>query len=308
MRDPGLRGHHRAELQVGLFVLFSIIALAAGVVWISGADIGGGRLRVLATGPDAARVSDGTRVYLRGVDVGSVTGVGLSGGRAVLALDIAPGETLPRDTRALIQPSAFLGSGIMELEPGESSTPLAAGDTIAAETVPDLQSLAGALGDQVEQVLTQAQKLLADETVEHVRLTGSALSATMTELQALVEAERESLATLIESLSQTSSQLAEATSGAELGRTITSLDSLTARLHHASKGLDSTSLSLASILDKVDRGDGSLGRLVNDEALYERVSAAAANLEAAMEEIALLTRDVRQHPERYLKGLKFSVF
>lgn len=309
MRDPGLRNQYRAELQVGLFVLIAIIALIVGVFWISGTRIGGNRLRFYAATPEAAQVTKGSRVYLRGVDIGSVIDIRLATDHAVLTLEVADqGGGLPRDTRAAIRPSGFLGSQLIELIPGEAKVPLVNGDTIDGGPLPDLQSVAGALGDRAGRVLAQTEKLLADETVEGVRRSTDALSATMAELQTLVQSEREALATLIESLSATAAQLAGATAGPELERTMANIDSITSRLRVASAGMDSTSRSLSSILAKVDAGEGSLGMLVNDPHLYEKLSAAMENLQAATEEIALLSKDLRERPERYLKGLKISVF
>ena len=48
--------------------------------------------------------------------------------------------------------------------------------------------------------------------------------------------------------------------------------------------------------------------MVNDDELYERLTGATENIQAASEEIALLTRDVREQPDKYLGNLKFSVF
>jgi hypothetical protein len=48
--------------------------------------------------------------------------------------------------------------------------------------------------------------------------------------------------------------------------------------------------------------------MVNDGELYDRLTAATENIQVASEEIALLTRDVRADPDKYLKDLKFSVF
>jgi hypothetical protein len=39
-----------------------------------------------------------------------------------------------------------------------------------------------------------------------------------------------------------------------------------------------------------------------------KISAAMENIQVASEEIALLTKDLRERPERYLQGLKVSVF
>ena len=130
----------------------------------------------------------------------------------------------------------------------------------------------------------------------------------LSELQALIERQRGTIEAMIEGLSATSEQLAEATSGPELSNTLSNVDSLTARLSRASDDLDSSSASLASILRKIDEGEGSMGRMVNDPELYDRLAATTENVQAATEEIALLTKEFREQPDKYLKQLKITVF
>lgn len=308
MRDPGLRSEHRAELQVGLLVLLAAAALVGGVVWITGAEVGGDRLEIHALAPDAAQVSSGSRVYLHGVDVGSVHGVDLTDRGAVLGLEVTGDVDLPRDSRAVIEPSGFLGSQMLRLVPGGASDRIAAGDTIAAGTGASLQSMATRLGGRAEDVLDRTARILSDSTVRALQSGAGDLSGTLEELRRLVRAERESVGRLVETLSRTSDHLERATSGPELERTVARLDSLTGELSRTSEGLTASSESLASILEKMDRGEGSLGKLVNDDRLYERVSSAAENLQAASEEIAALSNDIRQRPDRYLEGIRFSVF
>ena len=60
-------------------------------------------------------------------------------------------------------------------------------------------------------------------------------------------------------------------------RTVASIDSLTARLKTAAVGLDSTSHNLASITGRLDAGEGTLGKLLTDERLYEDLRAAIEN-------------------------------
>lgn len=308
MRDPGLRSQHRAELQVGVLVLAAAGALVAGVLWITGADVGGGRYQIHAVTPQAAQVSEGSRVYLRGVDVGSVRGVQLTERGAVLRLEVSDRVSLPRDSRAVIQPSGFLGTQMVELVPGAGQARLAAGDTLSARPAPDLQSIAAQLGDRAETFLDRASRAFSDSTVRALESGAGDLSRTLGEVRRLMEEERRTISSLLASLEQASAGLERATSGPELERIVTRIDILTEELARAGESLDASSRSLASILEKADRGEGSLGKLVNDDRLYEDLSATLRNLQAASEEITLLTRDVRRQPERYLRELKFSVF
>lgn len=308
MRDPGLRSEHRAELQVGLLVLLAAAAVVVGVVWITDTDVGGERFQFHALAPDAAQVSSGARVYLHGVDVGSVRDIRLGDQGVMLGLDVTGDVDIPRDSRAIIEPSGFLGSQMIRLVPGGAQERLTAGDTIAAGTGQSLQSVATRLGGRAEDVLDRTARILSDSTVRALRTGAGDLSGTLRELRGLVRAERETLGRLLESLNRTSDNLDRATSGPELERTVTRIDSLTRELNRTSEGLTASSESLASILDKMDRGEGSLGKLVNDDRLYDRVSAAAENLQSASEEVAALSKDIRQRPGRYLEGVSFSVF
>ncbi len=308
MRDPGLRSEHEAEVQVGLLMLAGLVALLGGVAWIAGLDVGGDQYGFHVLAPEASQVSQGSRVYLRGVDVGSVRGVRLAENGVLLDVQVSGEVDLPADSRAVIKPSGFLGTQMVELLPGGARERLSAGDTLAGGTGRDLQTLASEMGGRAEDVLDRTARLLSDSTLRAVRSGADDLAGTLEETRRLVRSERETVGELLEEMRSTASNLDRATSGPELRRTVARLDSLAAELGRASEELTASSRSLASILDKADRGEGSLGKLVNDDRLYERAAAAAENLRRASEEITLLTKDLRENPRKYLKDLKFSVF
>jgi phospholipid/cholesterol/gamma-HCH transport system substrate-binding protein len=53
------------------------------------------------------------------------------------------------------------------------------------------------------------------------------------------------------------------------------------------------------ITDKVSRGEGSLGQLVNNDTLYSELEAASAELNSLLE-------DIKLHPSRYVKVSVFG--
>jgi phospholipid/cholesterol/gamma-HCH transport system substrate-binding protein len=57
--------------------------------------------------------------------------------------------------------------------------------------------------------------------------------------------------------------------------------------------LETTLESFNSIMHKFDNGEGSIGKLINDENLYK-------NLEAASKELEELLRDLKENPKRYV--------
>jgi phospholipid/cholesterol/gamma-HCH transport system substrate-binding protein len=308
MRDPGLRDQYKTELQVGLLLVGSFFAFVLGVAWISGRQPGGDRLVVQAIAPEAAAVTQGTPITLLGVEVGSVRQVLLRQDHVAMELVVSFEGQLPRDTRAEIKTSGFLGANVLALVPGVSTEILSSGDTITATPAPGLNELAGTLGDQAGRVLEQTRRLLSDSLIGDMHSAAGSLAAGMEDVQQLLDRQAAALGQLIEALNQAAQELATAASSPELDRTLANIDTLTARLAAAGDDLDSGSQSLASILRKVDEGDGTLGKMVNDGELYDRLTAATENIQVASEEIALLTRDVRADPDKYLKDLKFSVF
>lgn len=304
MRDAGLRDRHQAELQVGLLVIVSLIVLFGGVLWISGVSlVGGDELTVYARSEDAAQIKTGDVVLYRGVRMGSVNSVRIANGGVVLTLDLRgeQADELPADTRAVLQPGGFLGTQKVLLVSGQADRRLASGDTIRARPAPQLTQVASSLSSDASSVLNRTRSLLSETTVTSVEQGTEDFAGTMEQIHELVREEQGSLRRLISHLDSVSARLEEASGGARMERTVASLDTLTTRLKATSGELEESSNSLSSILGKMDRGEGSLGKLVNDERLYERARDAVVNLQRASEEIAALSADIRERPGRYLK-------
>ncbi|NNC45636.1 MAG: MCE family protein, partial [Winogradskyella sp.] len=60
--------------------------------------------------------------------------------------------------------------------------------------------------------------------------------------------------------------------------------------------LDNTLSSMNALLSDIQQGKGSMGKLMNDESLYN-------NLEGATKEMEELLRDIKLHPKRYFRIL-----
>jgi len=307
MRDPGVRRDRQLELQVGGLVLVAVVALAVFVTWITGARFGGDILKFYALAPGSFGVNSGDMVLLYGVQVGKVTSVRLHDGQVLVGLEIDYDGILPSDTRARFS-SPPIGATTVQLLPGSSTVPLAEGDTVDVPRSVGLTERADSIGTQVNLVLERVEHLLAAETVDDFRQAARSLSSMMVELQGLIEQQSNNLGSVVENLERTSASLAKATDGPELERSVASLDSLLMRLNAAGSGLDSAASSLASITGKMDSGVGSLGKLVNDATLYDQMTASLEALQAASEEVALITRDAREQPGKYLGELRISVF
>jgi len=307
VRDPGLRDRGD-ELRVGVLVLVAAVALVLGVFWISDARFGGTRLRIAGVAGDAGQITAGSRVFLRGVEVGSVDEVRLEATRVVLSIALFASVDLPADTRGVIKPAGFLGSQMVELIPGAADASLVADDTIQLGRSSDLMTIASSLGDETGVLLGRVEDVLSDQMIEDLNTSSRAFTSTMTELESLMRDERDAVHSLLANLDEASTRLADFIDSPELDRSLANLDTLSSRLALASASFDTTSAALATITTRLAEGEGSLGKMMTDDELYDSFAETLVNLQAASEEIAMLTKDIRERPDRYLKDIKISVF
>jgi len=265
-------------------------------------------MRITGLAANASQVTTDSKVFLRGVEVGDVDEVRLEASRVVLALTLYADVDVPADTRGTIQPAGFLGAQMIDLIPGVDTRALVEGDTIALGSTSDLATLASSLGDQTGVLLERAESLLSERMVENLNASSEAFTSTLRQLESLMTSEREAVRALLANMNAAAAQLAELASSDELNRSLANLDTLSSRLAAASENFDETSESLRTITTRLANGEGTLGKMMTDDELYDSLTETLANLQAASEEIAILTKDIRERPDRYLKDIKISVF
>jgi phospholipid/cholesterol/gamma-HCH transport system substrate-binding protein len=84
-----------------------------------------------------------------------------------------------------------------------------------------------------------------------------------------------------------------AAASGDVARAVARADTAMAVLAETGANLDRATASLRSLLERIDRGEGTLGRLALDDALYTNLNQAAASL-------AELVADVQENPRRYI--------
>jgi phospholipid/cholesterol/gamma-HCH transport system substrate-binding protein len=79
-----------------------------------------------------------------------------------------------------------------------------------------------------------------------------------------------------------------------LDSTMDQFDSASANLERLTRQLSEISVAFQNIADKVERGEGTLGALVQDETLYH-------DLEETVQHLDELILDIQEHPKKYLR-------
>jgi phospholipid/cholesterol/gamma-HCH transport system substrate-binding protein len=289
-----MRRRKGSELATGALVLAAGLAATWGYFWLTAQPLGHSGYPLVVQLTDAGGLQRGDRVRLAGVQVGTVRRVGLRDGAVLADITVDPDLSLPRDSRASLQASGAFGGRYLALQPGEARVLLRRGDTVAALSTPTLSERFAAVGDEANQAFARASDLLSPDHVAGLERGAKALSRSIGELTSLTIA-----------LRGTATRLDRRLDDSRLDSTVTDLARTARTLTGTSAELRAASASLGSILGKIDRGKGSLGRALNDPALYQALVAATAHVDEAAVGAGALVRDFHARPERYIR---ISVF
>ena len=186
------------------------------------------------------------------------------------------------------------------------------GDTLKGAfklgTLGSLSSQVGPVKDQLQTVLhrvdslmTNANQLVDAQNRQEIKLllanlnkTVSALQTTATSVSSLVGHNDPKLQKVLDDASLT--MKSGKVTLDKYGNLAESID--TKKLNATIANLDETVGQLNKVVSGIDRGEGSLGKIMKDDQLYNNLNAASTNLNSLIE-------DLKAHPKKYVN---FSVF
>lgn len=281
------------EVKVGLFVLLGLIAFFAALFTFTDVGTFRGRYYLTTVVENAGGMRTGDPVQMRGVNIGRVTEFGMVPEGVAIRMEIVNEYEVPEGSRAVLRSNGLLGGMVVNVIPGPSEETVEDGALIPGTVEAGLIAEAAGLGTQADAVLEQARALLSDRTVGAVGQSAQELQALLAELNQLATQQRGELAALTGSLRRSAEGVERATSGPELERAVANVDSLTTRLNETTATLNRASTSLETVLARLERGEGTLGRLSTDDSLYTNLNATMANLNQ-------LVADIRENPRKYL--------
>ena len=296
---PPARGRHR-EAWVGLFVIAGIAAILTVLAVMTNAALFRGRYIIVTNVPDAGGIRKGDPVLMRGVNIGRVIKFGISQHNVDIRLEIEGEYKIPKDSRVEVRSAGILGGSVADVIPGQSKETVGWGDRLPGATGAGLFDKMDQLAGQADKVAVKMQDLLSDKMVSDVHGSAAGARQSLESLQAILNEQRTDMRALTASLRRSAEGVEKVATGPELEQTVKRMDSIVARLDGTVDTLDRSSKSVQSILDRIDRGEGTLGKLANDEELYKNANEAVANLNKATTELNKLLVDFQAHPRKYI--------
>jgi phospholipid/cholesterol/gamma-HCH transport system substrate-binding protein len=290
---PSSRGRNR-ELWVGLFVLVGLIGGLSVLFVMTEPAMLRGRYFISTDVPDAGGIRKGDSVRMLGVVIGRVTSFKIDRGRVAVRMEIEGEYKLPRDSKAVIKSKSLLGEMVADIVPGTSTETLAYGGSIPGELEVGVLEEGDKLSDKASEVMTRAQRVLSDATIQNVEAGTTELRGLLDEMNKMAKEQRGELSALSKSLRRSAEGIEGAATRPELQNAIKKTEALMARMDTVTISLDRSSTSLETVMTRLEKGEGSLGKLLKDEELYKNLNEAVLNTNK-------LLIDFREHPKRYVK-------
>lgn len=297
------------EVKTGIFAVLAILAFIMGYNFLKGSELFDTSRVFYAKYENVAGLSPASPVTVNGMQVGKVRDIYLEsnrGGKVVVEFSIESDFKFSKSSTIQIYSSGFIGGNNLGVLPDYTTSDIAqSGDTLKGELqaglidgilekfTPLQKSIFSTLS-KLDSVLIDINEVLDERTKENLRGTIANLNSTMrsfdgaaSSLNTLLSENQESLDNTFENLEVTTGNFArfsDSLAQLEVGQLVNDLEGAIGKFD--------------AIMTKIEKGDGSVSKLLNDEQLYE-------NLEGASRQLEQLLQDVKLNPKRYVN---ISVF
>lgn len=295
------------EVKTGILALVAILTFVLGYNYLKGSDLFNPGRTFYAKYDHVGGLAPSAPVSINGLDVGSVTAINFDNkGGLIVTFSVNNDLKFSKKSVAKIFSGGLIGGRSLAVIPDYSSNDFAkSGDTLVSEVEKEIMDAVSdrliPIEEKVNHTLTELDTLLVsinsvlnEQTKENLRQTISNLNATTSSFK--------STASELNTLMANNSDRLDRTFG-NLDKTAANFASLSDSLAQVEisgivNDLKDTTEKFNAIIASIEAGDGSVGKLLKDDQLYNNLSGASLQLEQLLE-------DMKLNPKRYVH---FSLF
>ncbi len=315
------------ELKVGLFAIIVIAFLtymtfkvgSLPLIWEQG-------YRLYVEFDDISGLDEQSRVLIAGVEAGVVDDIQLIEGKAKLTLLINPNIKIYRNAKAFLRMSGLLGTRTLTLSTGSPDEPIIGnGDTIVhAVPAADIGMLADQLTTAavyLKDLTGNLNRILGDTQREEIKESITNLKIVTGNLKELSMDNKEPLSRIVAQLDTFTRALSEkgpdfmddmSTMAKNLGDKgpdlIENLNTAARELKEviaenrstlkdSMENIKTVSQSATNIARRIEQGEGTLGKLMKDDTLYDSLTNVSQEVEKSFDYVGRLRTYLDFHTE-----------
>ena len=298
----------KPEIKTALLVILGISLFIFGFSFLKRSSIFENNKIVHTIYDEVEGLVVGAKVTINGLVIGNVSMIDFLPGstKILVSMRIDKDLNFSPNSKAVFYEAGLIGGKAISIEPVfDSKNIIKSNDTIASDVKPGLTELINRqiapLQEKIESMLTSVDSLFSGvsnvlnyETQNNLKNTLENLSQSVNNINMSSEALMEVIDENRSSLNISFKNAANATKNInELTDSLSKID-FTNTFNKLSESLN----NINTILSKVENGEGTLGKFINSEELYQNLSQSSKELEE-------LLSDLKANPSRYVQ---FSLF
>lgn len=296
------------EIKTAILVISSILLFIWGYSFLKGKDILEQYKTIFVLYDSVEGLPQSAMVTFNGLNIGKVEKITYEEDthKLKVQLQLKGSVKISKSSKAIIYEPGFIGGKQIMIVPDYTNEEMVENnDFLKGEEKPGLtgelsqkliplQQKMESVLTNVDDVLVQVNAILDDKTQKNIQLTFENFNLVLNEfikttqkINELIDSNQQKIDNSLSNFEKTThnfEKISDTLAQAELGKTI--------------KSLEKTLANANSILDGINKGEGSMGKLMKDDQLYK-------NMEGATKELELLLRDMKINPKRYVH---FSLF
>lgn len=291
------------EVKTGILAIGAILLVIFGYSYLKGTNILEKNRTFFVKYQNVEGLSQGAPVTINGLKVGKIQKIDFANAKGGLEVEFTVEREFEFSKNSIVRiySTGIIGGKALGIFPIYDESGVAqTGDTLAGEVQPGMLDEFSKTLAPLEQKL-QATLGVVDSLL--ISFTEIIDEDTRTDLKKAIS----NLAVATDNFGKLSGKADNilGRNGEKLDRTFTNLDNTVANFSTLSdslaqleigrivKNLENASIGLKEVVNKVNSNEGSVGKLLNDEQLYD-------NLEGATRQLEELLQDVKLNPKRYV--------
>jgi phospholipid/cholesterol/gamma-HCH transport system substrate-binding protein len=306
------------ELKVGVVVIIAIGLFIYGFNFLKGSDIFDNQTRIYALYPKIDGLVEANPLMVNGYKIGQVQKISLvrkdTSYQVLVTFLLSEDVQIPKNSTAKIISSDILGTKAVSVEFSKESEMVADGDTLKSDTEDDIKS---SVNKQIAPLKAKAENLISSidsvmqvvqqvlnanvrqsliTSFESIKNTIITLEHTTVRVDTLVNKEQYAIAAIINKLNSITGNIER--NNEKISLIINNFANISDSLakSNVKQTIENTNIALMqanTILNQINSGQGTVGKLIKNDSLYN-------NLNKTAEDLDKLMKDLRINPERYV--------
>lgn len=305
------------EVKVGVVTVIAIACFLYGFNFLKGKNLFSSQRKFYAVYYDIDGLVEANPLMINGYRVGMIGEIKLAHdttSRVIVTLVMDDEVQIPKNSIAKVISSDILGSKAVRIILGPGTVYAEDGDTLesaqednlkqgVSKVIAPLQKKAEGLIASIDSVMVVVQQVFNEsaranlaKSFESIKGAITSLETTAFRLDTLVITEKYKISSILTKINVLATTLAN--NSDKLGNVINNFSNISDSLakSNLTSAINNADLALSqasNILTKIEKGEGTMGMLINNDSLYRKLDQSSADLDR-------LLKDLRINPERYV--------